>query len=88
MNLRMVFGTQLVKFRVEKCQASRRSAADLKHSAELPLTTAFNKIWPALQEQGWTFKKGRGLVSWMYLRPGVKDDKGLFVIWMRCVRFA
>ena len=30
----------------------------------------FSELWPKLAKSGWTSQKGRGLISWHYLRPG------------------
>jgi hypothetical protein len=36
----------------------------------------FNELWPTLLASGWTYKSGNGLISWYYLKPGVKGIKG------------
>ena len=30
------------------------------------------ELWPELQKHGWRYRAGEGLVSWVWLRPGVK----------------
>ena len=32
---------------------------------------SFGELWTNLKEEGWTYKKGTGLVAWLYCKPGV-----------------
>jgi hypothetical protein len=73
----IVFGTQLFKFRVDKCSDKRRSVApeETLEEATQPLLS-FKQLWPSLQKQGWKHQNGRGLISWIYLRPGARVGTG------------
>jgi len=57
--------------------ASKAKPPQLQLVGEDALPTTFAPLWRELRDRGWTYARGKGLVSWCWLKPGktVKTGK-------------
>jgi hypothetical protein len=56
--------------------AARAVVASPPVGSEAP-SVIFRKLWGTLKAEGWSYRKGRGLVSTYYARPGKNLDNGV-----------
>ena len=42
-----------------------------------PLPTSFRPLWRTLRDRGWSYARGKGLVSWCWLKPGATVKCGV-----------
>jgi hypothetical protein len=53
-------------------QALERKQKTVQQEVQEDEPQTFNEVWRELRKAGWTHRNGKGLVAWLYLRPGVK----------------
>ena len=54
----------------------------------------FSLLWKVLENHGWSHKNGKGLVSWLYIKPGKNvtplktedyfESEDLLLLYIRC----